>query len=191
MVTDFKNEQCDLNALPKHQGVVLQQLHKDYKKVVWIESILNGLICVAFGFIPLISSLLFEEDFHISSYMLVSIGVGVMIAIIQAVIKVLGVDRKGYALRQHDLIYKTGLVNIKTTIVPFNRIQHVKVFESILLRSFGLAKLIFYTAGGNLGDLIIPGVSKENADSIRAFVMQNIEKQSEQVESIDIVKNEE
>ena len=191
MVTDFKNEQCDLTSLPKHQEVVLQPLHKDYKKVVLIESILIGLVCVIFGFIPLFANLLVEEDFHLSTYMLVSIGVGVLIAILQAVIRILGVDKKGYALRDHDLMYKTGLINIKTTVVPFNRIQHVKVFEGILLRSFGLSKLIFYTAGGNFGDLIIPGVSKENADSIRAFVMQNIEKQSELVESTQNDEDEE
>lgn len=191
MVTDFKNEQCDLTSLPKHQDVVLQQLHEDYKKVVLIESTLIGLVCVFFGFIPLFANLLVEEDFHLSTYMLVSISVGVLIAILQAVIRILGVDKKGYELRDHDLIYKTGLINIKTTVVPFNRIQHVKVFEGILLRTFGLSKLIFYTAGGNFGDLIIPGVSKENADSIRAFVMQNIEKQSELVESTQNNEDEE
>lgn len=183
MVTDFKNEQCNLTSLPKHQEVVLHSLHKDYKKIVWIESILNGLICIFFGFIPLFINLLFEETFNFTTYMLVSVILGIVLAIVQAVIKILGVDKKGYALRDHDLIYKTGLINIKTTVVPFNRIQHVKVFESILLRSFGLSKLIFYTAGGNFGDLIIPGISKEKGDFIRSFVMQNIEKQSELVES--------
>lgn len=191
MVTNFKNEQCDLNALPKHQEVALQQLHKNYKKVVWIEAVLIGFICIVFGFVPLFINLLVEEVFDFNMFMLVGIIAGVVLAILQGIIRVLGVDKKGYVLRDHDLIYKTGLINIKTTVVPFNRIQHVKVFESILLRSFGLSKLIFYTAGGNFGDLIIPGVSKENADSIRAFVMQNIEKQSELVEVTHNIEDEE
>lgn len=191
MVTNFKNEQCDLNALPKHQEVALQQLHKNYKKVVWIEAVLIGFICIVFGFVPLFINLLVEEVFDFNMFMLVGIIAGVVLAILQGIIRVLGVDKKGYVLRDHDLIYKTGLINIKTTVVPFNRIQHVKVFESILLRSFGLSKLIFYTAGGNFGDLIIPGISKENADSIRAFVMQNIEKQSELVEVTHNIENEE
>lgn len=191
MVTNFKNEQCDLNALPKHQEVALQQLHKNYKKVVWIEAVLIGFICIVFGFVPLFINLLVEEVFDFNMFMLVGITAGVVLAILQGIIRVLGVDKKGYVLRDHDLIYKTGLINIKTTVVPFNRIQHVKVFESILLRSFGLSKLIFYTAGGNFGDLIIPGISKENADSIRAFVMQNIEKQSELVEVTHNIEDEE
>lgn len=183
MTTEFKNEQRNIELLPKHEEVVFQSLHKDYGKVVVIEASLIGLFCILVGSSYWFSQLLFEEEYQFHVGMLYGTFLGTVIAVLILFFAVLGVSKKGYAVREHDLIYKSGLLNLKTTIVPFNRIQHVKVFESILLRSLGLSKLIFYTAGGNYGDLIIPGIPKEEADSIRAFVMKRVEEQSRDVVS--------
>jgi membrane protein YdbS with pleckstrin-like domain len=60
----------------------------------------------------------------------------------------LGFLKKGFAFRQHDVLYTYGVIATKTIIIPYNRIQHVSLHEGLLSRYFGLAKIeIFKTIG--------------------------------------------
>lgn len=88
--------------------------------------------------------------------------------------RIAGVNKKGYAVREHDIIYKTGLLSQKQITIPFNRVQHVEIYEGFLLRLFGLARIEFFTAGGNWGDLKIPGLLINEADKIKAFVIEQV-----------------
>jgi uncharacterized membrane protein YdbT with pleckstrin-like domain len=42
---------------------------------------------------------------------------------------VMAVKRRAFALRDKDILYKRGLLSTTTTIMPFNRIQHVAMHE--------------------------------------------------------------
>src|SRR5690606_41032422 len=37
----------------------------------------------------------------------------------------LAFKKRGYAVREKDLLYRSGILSTTTTIVPFNRIQHI------------------------------------------------------------------
>ena len=80
--------------------------------------------------------------------------------------------QKGYAVRDRDISYKTGLINRKTTTIPFNRVQHCDIKQGIISRYFGLSKLNVYTAGGAKSDLSIPGLNLEKAQKLMDFVLQ-------------------
>lgn len=79
---------------------------------------------------------------------------------------------KGYALRTHDIAYRSGLFWRKTVVLPFNRIQHVEVSSGPLQRRFSLATLKFYTAGGSSVDLKIEGLLAVDAERLRAHVLE-------------------
>lgn len=78
---------------------------------------------------------------------------------------------KGYALREHDIAYRSGLFWRKAVILPFNRIQHVEVASGPLQRYFGLATLKFFTAGGSSVDLKIEGLLSTDAERLRAHIL--------------------
>ena len=80
--------------------------------------------------------------------------------------------QKGYAVRDRDISYKTGLLNRKTTTIPFNRVQHCDIKQGIISRYFGLSKLNVYTAGGAKSDLSIPGLTLEKGQKLMDFVLQ-------------------
>ena len=82
---------------------------------------------------------------------------------------------KGYALRQHDIIYRTGLVFRKTIALPFNRVQHIEVASGPLQRRFGLASLKFFTAGGAGVDLRMDGLAAADAERLREFILARSE----------------
>jgi membrane protein YdbS with pleckstrin-like domain len=85
---------------------------------------------------------------------------------------VVSVRRKAYAVRERDLLYRSGVFWRSLGAVPFNRIQHVETESTPLDRRFGLATLKLYTAGGTAGDLKIHGLPAEDAERLRVFVLE-------------------
>ncbi|HLT92130.1 MAG TPA: PH domain-containing protein [Woeseiaceae bacterium] len=84
----------------------------------------------------------------------------------------LSVPRKAWAVRERDVLYRSGLLWRTVSAVPFNRIQHVETESTPLDRRFGLASLKLYTAGGTAGDLRIHGLTADVAERMRVFVLE-------------------
>ncbi|MEJ2005777.1 MAG: PH domain-containing protein [Cyclobacteriaceae bacterium] len=78
--------------------------------------------------------------------------------------------KRAYALRERDITYRKGWIFHSVTSVPFNRIQHSEINQGPLDRSFNLASLNIYTAGGSSSDLTIPGLPHEEAIRLREYV---------------------
>lgn len=69
----------------------------------------------------------------------------------------------GFALREKDILYRRGFLTNKTTVVPFNRIQHVSTTRGILDKYLGITTLNIFTAGGSGSDIKIPGLTPDLA----------------------------
>lgn len=93
---------------------------------------------------------------------------------------VISVPRMGYAVRERDIIYKSGVFWHTVTAVPFNRIQHVEKSSTPLDRRFDIATLQLFTAGGAGGDLKIHGLSARTAEKLRFFILEKIGSSVEQ-----------
>ena len=98
----------------------------------------------------------------------------VVLFVWRLVIVILGFPRKGYLLREHDVSYRSGLLFYKLTTIPFNRIQHVEVSQNIIEKSFGLASVKVFTAGGSVSDLSIPGLLPDKAHQIESFLLSKV-----------------
>ncbi len=90
------------------------------------------------------------------------------------------VPKKGYAIRERDIIYKSGVFWRTVTAIPFNRIQHVEKSSTPLDRRFQLASLQIFTAGGSGGDLKIHGLSAKKTEKLRFFILEKIGSSIEQ-----------
>jgi uncharacterized protein len=82
--------------------------------------------------------------------------------------------RRGWALRRHDLVYRSGVLWLRTVVVPFARIQHVEAVSGPLERLFGLTRLKCFTAGGMAADLTVLGLSHSDAGRVRQFLLEQI-----------------
>ena len=82
--------------------------------------------------------------------------------------------KKGFALREHDVIFKSGVISETTTIVTNNRVQHVALHQGMLSRIFGLASIELFTAGGSSSDLKINGLLLDDAKKIKESVSLKI-----------------
>ena len=82
--------------------------------------------------------------------------------------------KKGYDFRNHDVVFRQGIIATNTMVIPYNRIQHIALHEGILARKFGLAAIEIFTAGGDASDITIPGIKKQQAESIKQLLMGKI-----------------
>jgi hypothetical protein len=81
---------------------------------------------------------------------------------------------RGWALREHDLVYSYGVLWRHTVIVPFARIQHVESSSGPLERRFGLMRFKCFTAGGSRADLTVKGLSVSSAQQARHYLLEQI-----------------
>jgi membrane protein YdbS with pleckstrin-like domain len=83
----------------------------------------------------------------------------------------LGISMK-YGLREKDIYFEKGWWFHTKTLIPFHRIQHVALHQSLLDRYLNLAQLRVFTAGGESSDLTIDGLSALKAEQIRNFILE-------------------
>jgi membrane protein YdbS with pleckstrin-like domain len=116
----------------------------------------------------------FKEDlFSNRVWMIMGIAISILISLSYPLAK-LSFNNKGFAFRIHDAIYKEGLISETTTIIPFNRVQHVALHQGFISRKLGLASIELFTAGGSSSDIEIPGLQLEQAQKIKNLVSQKI-----------------
>lgn len=98
----------------------------------------------------------------------------VLLAIVLALAALTILERRrlAYQLRDHDISYRSGAIGRRVATIPFARIQHVTVTRGPLERAMGLATLGVASAGP---DLSIPGLTPDDAERIKQFVVARSE----------------
>ena len=169
-MNEFTNYPIDIAQLPKFEEVQLKGLNTKYITVLLFNFSLL-LILVIGGFSTLFY---FNQDaFSNTIWMAILVGLVLILVGLVAFTK-FSFHKKGYAFREHDAIYKSGLISETTTIIPFNRVQHVALHQGFISRKLGLASIELFTAGGSSSDLEIPGLLLADAQLIKNLVSQKI-----------------
>lgn len=169
---EFTNETIDTKKLPKFEEVQLTPLHPKYWSVLRINSsIVFSIIAIALVFLWINS----EDSEKISPFWI--FGFFLIVVNLAFLFARIGFKKKAYAFRNHDVIYRSGIIATNTMVIPYNRVQHVALHEGLISRYFGLAKVEIFTAGGSSSDLEIPGIAKEEAENIKQLLMGKIQKQ--------------
>lgn len=167
---EFTNETTELIDLPRFEEVQLNQLQPKYFTVVAIIlSLINFIILMVY----LVTYYFQTELFSNIIWLVMGIAISILIGLSYPLAKI-GIKKKGYTFRTHDAIYKSGLISETTTIIPFNRVQHVALHQGFFSRKLGLASVELFTAGGNSSDIKIPGLLLEDAQKIKNLVSKKI-----------------
>lgn len=168
---NFTNETIDVATLPKFEEVQFNLLQPNYWKVTLINWFFFFLIVgvgvgAALFFIPELSE--FKAGIIITFAVLLSLVI---------FFSRMSFKKKGFAFRNHDVLFRHGIIATSTIVIPYNRVQHVALHEGFISRYFGLAKIEIFTAGGSSSDIEIPGIEKEQAEDIKQLLMGKIQKQ--------------
>ena len=169
---EFTNETIDTKQLPRYESVELTSLHKNYWKVLLIN---NAIIFSIIAIVMIFLWMNIEDSQEYSPFLVF----GIFLVIVNGsfFLNRISFKKKAYAFRNHDVIYRSGLIATNTMVIPYNRVQHVALHEGFLSRYFGLAKVEIFTAGGTASDIEIPGIAKEEAENIKQLLMGKIQKQ--------------
>lgn len=81
---------------------------------------------------------------------------------------------KGYALREHDITYRSGVIFPNTTTIPFNRVQQVSISQNPVTKFFGLCAIDVVNGAQGFSSLVIHGIPTADADAIKSIITQKI-----------------
>ncbi len=169
----FTNDIIDTQNLPKLESVPFTALNSKYGIVIACN--LAMIIGVLSGGLFVLAEL--EPDIF-SNRIWFIIGVLTPLSLLFIVcFAIIGFKKKGFAFREHDVVYRSGIIATNTIVIPYNRVQHVALHEGFVSRFLGLAKVQVFTAGGSASDIEIPGIEKEQAENIKQLLMGKIQKQ--------------
>ncbi len=165
----FTNEPIEINSLPKYEEVSLNAPHPNF----WNVIVINILFLFVLGAIGLGLFTFFNEQLRPYSWYY-SAGYLFVFLLIFLLYKA-SFKKRGYALREKDIIYKSGIIAETTSIIPLNRIQHVALDEGMFSRMYKLATLQIHTAGGTTGHMHIAGIPIEQAQAIKEALLKKLD----------------
>ena len=164
----FTNQNIDPASLPSANRLEWQVMPPEHRHEVIFQAGIAAVVLALVSLIPM--ALPLPEGFRWPSWQ-VPLTVCALCLLV-ALLQLRMIRMKGFALRDHDIAYRSGLYWHKQVILPFNRVQHVEVASGPVQRRFGLATLKFFTAGGASVDLKISGLLHDDANRLRAHILQ-------------------
>ena len=164
----FENPEIPIENLPGTDHVQWKELDPAYKRLRQVQSAL-ALLLVA---LPLLFITITADFDFLRSAVVWSAW-----AVVGATLltwPTIAIPKRGYVIRDRDILFRKGVVWRSVTAVPFNRIQHVETSNTPLDRKFDLATLQLFTAGGSSGDLKIDGLSASVAEQLRIYILRKV-----------------
>ncbi|WP_209389361.1 MULTISPECIES: PH domain-containing protein [unclassified Chryseobacterium] len=170
MNQNFQNPQIFDLKIPDFNDLKLTAVSPKYLKIILLNLalfsiFLVGAVSVAFYFFY----------FNLSLLQVWTIIIGIFLMIVFLFLNaIIGFKFRKYAVREKDLLYQYGWLKRSIIIVPFNRIQHVKVEQGWFSRILNLKSIAVFTAGVSGGDITINGLPEEIAEGINHHIRGTI-----------------
>jgi membrane protein YdbS with pleckstrin-like domain len=167
---NFHNSQIFDFETPDFESVELQPVSKDYLKILLFN--LSILFVIFLG--AVLSGIFLTRDVLPDELKWSVIATLSVIFVFSFINIILGFKFRKYAVREHDLMYQQGLIKRSIIIIPFNRIQHIKVEQGWLSKILKLKSVSVFTAGSHGGDITIKGLPEIEAELINQFIGQKV-----------------
>lgn len=180
---NFSNQLIDIADLPKIEEIQYTRVSTKYLRIMMFNRVITfSILAIVF----LILNYLTDDNFqYLSTFFLIW-------TLLFSLVLVYGYFHffsLAFALREKDIVFKRGVLVLKTTIIPFNRIQHVALNQGLLMRWMGLSNLKIFTAGGSTSDLTISGLTNEIAESVKIHITTAVSDEKSLVSEEDILVN--
>lgn len=156
--------------LPRVDNATLAPIGRNYLKVLRWEWFISGIVLgIAVGIL-----LYFVPSLRRPMPLILLPGGWILLLTAWFLVQEKAFSAKAFAIRDKDIIYRSGWIIQRTHTCPFNRIQHSAVTIGPLEKKFGLASLVLYTAGSNEADLRVRGLQETTAWELKEWITQKI-----------------
>ena len=173
MEQNFQNPQIFDLEIPDFSDLKLTAVSPKYLRIILLNLglfsiFLIGTIAVAFYFFY----------FNLKKFKVWAIVIGIFLMICFLFLNtVIGFKFRKYAVREKDLVYQYGWLKRSIIIVPFSRIQHIKVEQGWFSKILNLKSVSVFTAGVSGGDITINGLPEDIAEGINNHIRRSISKE--------------
>lgn len=164
----FTNDEIDIAGLPQTLEVKFVPIDPSYRKVILWEWMTVWSIITLIVFV----TVYFSRPLHTVTWISILFASTLLLSLLNLWFLLKSFYRKAYAVRDRDIIYRSGWIVQRTSVCPFNRIQHCTVTSGPFERSCKLSSLSVYTAGTDGSDMKIPGLPADTALALRDLVMK-------------------
>lgn len=164
----FQNNAIDSTTLPQLDNIPMESLSPAYLKVSYLGTTIFFLVIAT-----LLLGVRFFAEFNIPTWgAWVAGGAWLLLFVLSLWHTYEDFLIQGFAIRERDLTYRSGVFFRSTTVIPYNRIQHAEVKQGPIERRFNLQRLEIYSAGGDGSDLYIPGLPGNRADQLKDYIIE-------------------
>lgn len=164
----FDNPSINPADLPQTEQASWQALQPSYLKRQLLGLLISQLILLIAGIVFLSVAAFWGKTWLV----LTICGVWTLMSVLRLLAIRKGFQHTAYALRERDLLYRSGWLWRQMLVVPFNRVQHCSIQEGLLDKLFGLSSLRVFTAGTSGSDMTIPGLAPQHAQRIKDFLIK-------------------
>jgi uncharacterized protein len=163
----FENAEIMPDELPAADELEWRNLDSRYARRLQLEALITTAIIVFALTTAQLMPLPIDRRLFLAAWVVVA-----TTSLFGLLWPLVSVPRRGYAIRDKDIVYRSGVIWRTVTAVPFNRVQHVETSSTPLDRRYTQAKLQLFTAGGSGGDLKIEGMPADVAERLRLFILE-------------------
>lgn len=161
------NRQIWPDAVQPVESLEFQAVEPTYIKVLTARIALTYLLIMGVAFIIPLTVESYGWWILLGVESALAIAMALNIALIHRIYSV-----KGYALRNRDISYRSGLFFTSVKTVPFSKIQQVSVRTNPLSRMFRLYHLDIINGSQSAGNVIsIPGLTHDEAERLKSILI--------------------
>ena len=171
---EFLNPPVNIELLPQIGSTDLKPISPSFLKVLRIELLITSLILLIIAVV----CIYFIKNLHQSRWIFVISGIWALLCVLQWFIQQKSFQVMAYAVREKDILFRSGWIVRKIRTCPFNRIQHSSISSGPLERKYGLATLILYTAGTDDSDVRIAGLPAAEAATLKEWINKKVTDES-------------
>ncbi len=170
----MSNLQLHLENTDRVDDLVFSPLEQKYLKVQYVATVL-----IYLALMMLVACILFIEGFTYR-YVTTVCGECILFGLFMFNLAILpkAYRFKGYAIREHDITYRSGILFPSVITVPFCKIQQVSVRQNPITRMFGLYAVDLVNGAQRLDAVSIPGLTAEEAHRIKTLVIERRQNES-------------
>lgn len=165
------NLKLDPEMITPISEINFEHLDEKYKRVQVIGIALSYLFLMGLSlFLLLTDNIWWCISFEIA----LAIALAINLSIISRAYQI-----KGYALREQDITYRSGLFFTKTITIPFSRIQQVTIKQNPISKICQLYAVEIVNGAQGFLSLNIPGLTESTAKQIKNLLTDKLRRDND------------
>lgn len=163
------NRQIWLNDIEPVEALGFEKIESRYIKVIMARLVIIYFILMGCALFILMLDTPYDAVLLVATECLLATAFAANAALVRKIY-----DFKGFALRNKDISYRSGIFFESVTTIPFNKIQQVSTRMNLVSRLFSLYYVdVINGSQDAMSRLTIPGLSAEKAEQLKSLLINN------------------